>query len=102
MSGDLRPVYEAPVVRIDGRLYCWYEDGWRGQGWYRCGYEHRFGLGWGGRDGWRGLYPRWRRWRPHHHYPHPQPNHPRPPAKPPIAHPPNGGGGHGGHPRPPT
>jgi len=40
-----------------GRRYCWYWDGWRGPGWYWCGYEWRVGLGWGGPVGWRG----WRR-----------------------------------------
>jgi hypothetical protein len=29
-----------------GRRYYWYEDGWRGEGWYRCGYQRRDG----GRD----------------------------------------------------
>src|SRR5579883_26816 len=43
-----------------GRNYCWYDRGWRGPGWYRCGYEFRRGFGWGGGLGWRG----WRRPRP--------------------------------------
>jgi hypothetical protein len=37
-----------------GQQYCWYEDGWRGPGWYRCGYHLRRGFGWGGPMGWRG------------------------------------------------
>src|SRR5262245_8556191 len=37
-----------------GFSYCWYEDGWRGPGWYRCGYRLRRGLGWGGGVGWQG------------------------------------------------
>jgi hypothetical protein len=34
--------------------YCWYWDGWRGPGWYWCGYEWRDGFGWGGAYGWEG------------------------------------------------
>lgn len=37
-----------------GRRYCWYDDGWQGQGWYWCGYPWRSGLGWGGGEGWNG------------------------------------------------
>ena len=37
-----------------GRRYCWYIEGWRGPGWYRCGYALRRGSGWGGGDGWQG------------------------------------------------
>ena len=40
-----------------GRRYCWYDAGWRGPGWYRCGYHWRRGFGWGGPVGWHG----WRR-----------------------------------------
>jgi hypothetical protein len=40
-----------------GRRYCWYNTGWRGPGWYQCGFRLRRGLGWGGPSGWRG----WRR-----------------------------------------
>jgi len=32
--------------------YCFYEDGWRGPGWYMCGYAWRRGYGWGGGRGW--------------------------------------------------
>ena len=35
-----------------GRRHCWYADGWKGPGWYWCGYRHRRGLGWGGPVGW--------------------------------------------------
>jgi hypothetical protein len=31
-----------------GRNYCWYDYGWRGPGFYWCGYAMRRGLGWGG------------------------------------------------------
>jgi hypothetical protein len=37
-----------------GREYCFYDDGWRGPGWYWCGYRLRSGLGWGGPTGWHG------------------------------------------------
>lgn len=31
--------------------YCFYLDGWRGPGFYRCGFRNRRGLGWhGARD----------------------------------------------------
>ena len=39
-----------------GRNYCWYDGGWRGPGWYWCGYAYRTGYGWGGGEGWRGRY----------------------------------------------
>lgn len=35
-----------------GRRHCWYADGWKGPGWYWCGYRARRGLGWGGPVGW--------------------------------------------------
>jgi hypothetical protein len=37
-----------------GHQYCWYDGGWRGPGWYWCGYSGRRGLGWGGGYGWNG------------------------------------------------
>ncbi len=37
-----------------GRNYCWYEGGWRGAGYYLCGYAGRRGYGWGGARGWNG------------------------------------------------
>lgn len=37
-----------------GRRYCWYGNGWRGPGWYWCGYAFRQGFGWGGGIGWHG------------------------------------------------
>jgi hypothetical protein len=40
--------------RYAGHRYCWYDDAWRGPGWYLCGYAFRRGYGWGGVGGWRG------------------------------------------------
>lgn len=37
-----------------GRRYCFYEYGWRGPGYYWCGYNARRGFGWGGPLGWNG------------------------------------------------
>jgi hypothetical protein len=37
-----------------GQNYCYYETGWKGPGWYYCGYAQRTGYGWGGAYGWRG------------------------------------------------
>jgi hypothetical protein len=37
-----------------GRNYCFYTNGWRGPGWYWCGYASRRGHGWGGPSGWHG------------------------------------------------
>ncbi|MDB5593265.1 MAG: hypothetical protein JWM36_226 [Hyphomicrobiales bacterium] len=37
-----------------GRRYCFYPNGWRGPGFYWCGYAWRRGYGWGGGQGWRG------------------------------------------------
>ena len=50
---DLNLVEQAQYV-YRGRRHCWYPDGWRGPGWYRCGYRWRRGLGWGGPAGWMG------------------------------------------------
>ena len=36
----------------NGEEYCFYRDGWRGPGWYICGYAWRRGYGWGGGSGW--------------------------------------------------
>jgi hypothetical protein len=55
-----------------GHNYCWYPGGWRGPGWYWCGYGARRGYGWGGGAGWHG-------WRHGGH-----------------GHGGHGGGGHGG------
>jgi hypothetical protein len=44
-----------PVQYIyGGHDFCWYDGGWRGPGFYWCGYAWRRGFGWGGPYGWRG------------------------------------------------
>jgi hypothetical protein len=77
-----------------GRNYCWYDDGWRGPGFYWCGYAWRRGLGWGGGVGWHG----WHGGRGHGHVG----GGGRPGGHPGMGHPGGGrpGGGHpgGGHP----
>lgn len=50
---DLNIIDQAQYV-WGGRRYCWYNDAWRGPGWYWCGYAWRRGIGWGGPHGWRG------------------------------------------------
>lgn len=65
--------------------YCWYDGGWKGPGWYWCGYALRRGYGWGGVEGWHG-------WHHGHHAHHHHPGH--------HAHPGHHGHGHhhhGGH-----
>ena len=47
----IAPVEEAFFVHR-GVTYCWYPNGWRGAGFYQCGWAWRSGLGWGG--GWGG------------------------------------------------
>jgi hypothetical protein len=39
-----------------GQNYCWYDNGWRGPGFYWCGYAWRRGFGWGGGVGWHGWH----------------------------------------------
>jgi hypothetical protein len=53
-------ITEQVQYRWGGYDYCWYDDGWRGPGWYWCGYASRPGFGWGGPVGWNN----WR-WRDH-------------------------------------
>ena len=90
-------IAEAQFI-FGGRNYCWYDNGWRGPGWYWCGYELRRGFGWGGGVGWNN-------W---HHRPghggHHRPGHGGGGHRPGHGH---GGGGHhrpghggGGHHRP--
>jgi hypothetical protein len=44
---------QAPVV-WQGHKYCWYDTGWNGAGWYRCGFDQKAGRGWGGPKDWPG------------------------------------------------
>src|ERR1700688_1353905 len=37
-----------------GHNYCYSDSGWKGPGWYWCGNEQTYGVGWGGAYGWRG------------------------------------------------
>jgi hypothetical protein len=48
------PFAEAQLYIYGGRHYCGYNDGWRGPGYYWCGYAWRRGFGWGGGWGWHG------------------------------------------------
>ena len=52
------PVVQAAPVQgafvYGGQNYCWYPAGWKGAGFYWCGYPWRTGLGWGGIYGWNG------------------------------------------------
>ena len=43
-----------------GRNYCWYLEGWRGPGYYWCGFNWRRGFGWGGGYGWNNWGGGWR------------------------------------------
>ena len=54
---DEHRLAETVQYRWRGHRYCWYSRGWRGPGWYRCGFNWRRGVGWGGPAGWHG----WRR-----------------------------------------
>ena len=58
-GANLGPIMDYSLVQkaqyyYEGHRYCWYFEGWRGPGWYWCGYPWRRGYGWGGGDGWRG------------------------------------------------
>jgi len=39
-----------------GHKQCWYDQGWKGPGWYWCGYQSRDGKGWGGPEGFQGWH----------------------------------------------
>ncbi|MBV8846023.1 MAG: hypothetical protein JO307_24705 [Bryobacterales bacterium] len=56
-AADELALMEKVQFTWNGRRYCWYDGGWRGSGWYWCGFNRRRGAGWGGPAGWRG----WRR-----------------------------------------
>ena len=97
----IAPVEEAFFIH-GGVTYCWYPNGWRGPGFYRCGWAWRSGLGWGGGWGWNGWGGGWnsgwngRGWhrgmRPPHRRPVTQPVT-RPGGNRPGANRPGGGGG---------
>ena len=53
------PVEDANFVHL-GIPYCWYPNGWRGAGFYQCGFAWRTGFGWGGPWGWNGWGGGWR------------------------------------------
>ena len=55
-SADGLAAIEKTQYAWGGRNYCWYPDGWRGPGWYWCGYSWRRGFGWGGGVGWHGWH----------------------------------------------
>lgn len=46
------PYPGATPYAYGGYNYCWYPNGWRGPGWYWCGYAWRSGYGWGGPWAW--------------------------------------------------
>lgn len=91
---ETSPVEDAQFV-WGGRNYCWYPSGWRGPGWYWCGFAWNRGLGWGGPAGWHG-------WR-HPGFVH-RPVHRPPVHRPPAHRPPTHRPGHNrpGHQRPPA
>jgi hypothetical protein len=53
-AGDSALPIEKAQYYWGGQNYCWYPAGWRGPGWYWCGYAQSYGYGWGGGYGWRG------------------------------------------------
>ena len=52
-AGDMPGLTPAQFV-YSGRQYCWYPGGWKGPGFYWCGYAWSHGYGWGGPAGWMG------------------------------------------------
>src|SRR5271163_1400369 len=38
------PVMKAQYYSYDGSVLCWYDQGWRGPGWYLCGDEWDYGV----------------------------------------------------------
>ncbi|HEY2530126.1 MAG TPA: hypothetical protein VGJ20_19700 [Xanthobacteraceae bacterium] len=99
-AGNAGLLQTVQVFVFGGRRFCWYWDGWRGPGWYWCGYAWRRGFGWGGPSGWHGWRvpgraPHLGRGRPGgaHGGMHGGPMRPGGPPGRPGGH---GGGGHGG------
>ncbi len=76
----IAPIEDANFIH-GGVAYCWYPGGWRGAGFYRCGWAWRTGLGWGGGWGWNGWGGGWnsgwngRGWHRGMRPPHRHPNH---------------------------
>jgi hypothetical protein len=57
-EAPLNPVEKTQYL-WNGYDYCWYDDGWRGPGWYVCDYGPWItGSWWGGPSGWHNW--RWR------------------------------------------
>ena len=58
LAGRTSLIDNALIERVQysygGQNYCYYETGWKGPGWYWCGHEGTYGVGWGGAYGWRG------------------------------------------------
>jgi hypothetical protein len=54
LAADSLNVVDTVQFLYGGHKHCWYVDGWKGPGWYWCGYAKRVGLGWGGPAGFRG------------------------------------------------
>ena len=52
-AAQLAPVQKVQYV-FGGQTYCFYPNGWRGPGYYLCGYGATYGVGWGGGYGWNG------------------------------------------------
>jgi hypothetical protein len=55
-GGGYAEFAEAEYYWFEGHRYCWYDEGWRGPGWYWCGYSVNKGVGWGGPIGWHFWY----------------------------------------------
>jgi hypothetical protein len=51
-GAEMGAIAEQVQFRFGEHEYCWADDGWRGPGWYWCGYAYRPGFGWGGPVGW--------------------------------------------------
>ncbi len=56
-------VLEKTQYVFGGHDFCWYDNAWRGPGFYYCGAAWRRGYGWGGPVGWRGWYGGGTYWR---------------------------------------
>ena len=54
LSGMATASVEKAQYYYGGRQYCFYPNGWRGPGFYWCGFNWRRGFGWGGPMGWQG------------------------------------------------